>query len=121
MTTPFEGWAILELLGHRTRPGFVSEVEMAGTKMLRVDIPISTDDAGQDVVLTEYYGGASVYALRPCTEAVARANLKWMSDPRPVRPMDFREPSLPRAISRALAAEPDEGSHLADDEDDMPF
>lgn len=93
MPTPFEGWAVLELMGHRTRPGFITEVEMAGTKMLRVDIPISKDDAGQDVVLTEYYGGQSVYSLRPCTEAVAREQMKWMSDPRPVRPMDFREPT----------------------------
>lgn len=91
MPTPFENWAVLELMGHRQRPGFVTEVEMAGTKMLRVDIPISRDDAGQDVILTEYYGGASVYALRPCTEEVARDQLKYMGDPRPVRPMDFRE------------------------------
>src|ERR1700674_1722976 len=110
MPTPFEGWAVLELLGHRSRPGFVQEVEMAGTKMLRVDIPISTDDAGQDVVLTEYYSGASVYALRPCTEEVARHEMKGMSDPRPVRPMGFREPKqIEEVIDRALA------SHQEDD------
>lgn len=86
-----ETWGILELMGHRQRPGFITEVEMAGTKMLRVDIPVSKDDAGQDVILTEYYGGQSVYALRPCTEDVAREQMEWMSDPRPVRPMDFRE------------------------------
>lgn len=91
MPTPFEGWAVLELMGHRQRPGFVQEVEMAGTKMLRVDIPISKDDAGQDVILTEYYAGHALYSLRPCTEEVARHEMKWMSDPRPVRPTDFRE------------------------------
>lgn len=92
MPTPFEGWAILELLGHRQRPGFVAEVEIAGSKMLRVDVPIGTDTAGQDVTLTEYYAGAAVYALRPCTEAVARDHVnRYMDDPRPVKPLDFRE------------------------------
>lgn len=90
MTTPFEGWAILELLGHRQRPGFVTEVEMAGSKMLRVDMPVSTDTAGQDVTVTEYYSGTALYALRPCTEAVAREHMKYVSDPRPVTPLDFR-------------------------------
>src|ERR1700723_2867437 len=93
MPTPFEGYAILELMGHRSRPGFVQEVEMAGTKMLRVDIPIRKNDLGQDVIITEYFAGSAVYALRPCTEEVARHELKWMSDPRPVRPMEFREPA----------------------------
>ena len=108
MATPFEGWAVLELMGHRQRPGFVQEVEMAGTKMLRVDIPVSKDDAGQDVILTEYYGGQSVYALRPCTEAVAREQMKWMSDPRPVRPMDFRERPQIAARYREESAEFDD-------------
>ena len=94
MATPFEGYAILELLGHRQRPGFVTEVEVAGSKMLRVDVPIGKDDAGQDVTLTEYYSGAAVYALRPCTEAVARNHVeRYMDDPRPLRPLDFRERS----------------------------
>src|ERR1700677_1558073 len=117
MSTPFEGWAVLELMGHRLRPGFVQEVEMAGTKMLRVDIPIATDDAGQDVTITEYYGGGSVYALRPCTEAVAREQTKWMSDPRPVKPMDFKE------RDKITHSEPDAHANrqrLTDD-DEMPF
>jgi hypothetical protein len=108
MATPFEGWAVLELLGHRQRPGFVQEVEMAGTKMLRVDIPVGTDEAGQDVLLTEYYSGSSLYALRPCTEAVARDQTKWMSDPRPVRPLDFRE----REPRRLGAPDPDENEWM---------
>ncbi len=29
-TTAFEGWAILELMGHRVRAGFVKKVEIAG-------------------------------------------------------------------------------------------
>ncbi|TFF20789.1 hypothetical protein E3C22_18030 [Jiella endophytica] len=85
----FEGWAILELMGHRVRPGFVKEVEIAASKMLRVDIPVG--EAGEEYV-TEYYGGGAVYSLRPTTEEIARrsARERYGADPRPVRPVDYR-------------------------------
>lgn len=35
----FEGWAVLELMGHRRLGGYLREVEMGGGKMLRIDIP----------------------------------------------------------------------------------
>jgi len=84
----FEGWAILELMGHRQRPGYVKEVEMAGGKMIRVDIPVKE---GEHV--TEYYGCAAIYAMRPCTEELVRDAIKnsYGADPRPVRPLDYRE------------------------------
>lgn len=64
----WEGWAILELMGHRRIGGFVSEVSMFGTAMLRIDIP--GDDG---VVMTQFYSGSSIYCLTPTTEAMARA------------------------------------------------
>ena len=82
-TTPFESWAILELMGHRQRPGFVREVEIANGKLLRVDIPTPTGD------VTEFYGISSVYALRPCTEEIARQAAKYQ-DPRPIKPVSYR-------------------------------
>lgn len=79
---------------------------MAGSKMLRVDIPLGSDDAGQDITLTEYYSGAALYALRPCTEAVARDQTKWMSDPRPTAPLDFKP--RPRLMDDVRDSGPDE-------------
>lgn len=38
-TTVYEGWAILELIGHRRLAGEVSEVTMYGSSMLRIDVP----------------------------------------------------------------------------------
>lgn len=35
----FEGWAIVELMGHRRLGGYVHEVELAGAAMLRIDVP----------------------------------------------------------------------------------
>lgn len=85
----YEGWALLELMGHRTRPGYVKEVEMAGGKMIRVDIP-----AGDDTV-TEFYGVAAIYSLRPATEEIVResAARSYGADPRPIRPVDYRPQS----------------------------
>ncbi len=88
----YEGYAIVELMGHRQRPGYVREVEIAGSKMLRIDIPVSKDDVGQDVTVTEYYGASAVYALRPCTEEIVREQIgRYGADPRPARPLDYRD------------------------------
>ncbi len=35
----FEGWAIVELMGHRRLGAYVSEDELAGAAMLRLDVP----------------------------------------------------------------------------------
>lgn len=84
--TAFEGWAILELMGHRQRPGYVREVEIAGGKMLRVDIPAPDGD------VTEFYGAASLYCLRPVSEEIARDQARGARS-RPTRPLQYA--SLP--------------------------
>jgi hypothetical protein len=103
--TAFEGWAMLELMGHRQRIGFVKEVEMAGGKMLRIDIP----NEGRDI--TEFYGCAAIYSLRPVAEGVAREAMKRHGDIRPIRSAEYR----------ALAA-PTNGEHREDfDDDELPL
>lgn len=83
----FEGWAIVELMGHRQRGGYVKDVEMFGGKMLRIDIPV---DPGKTV--TEFYGCSALYALRPCSEEIVADHVKrsYEGDPRPVRPIEYR-------------------------------
>lgn len=39
MSEAFEGWAIVELMGHRRLGAYVREAEFAGAAMLRLDIP----------------------------------------------------------------------------------
>lgn len=86
----FEGWAIIELMGHRQRGGYVKDVEMFGGKLLRVDIPTDSGD------VTEFYGCSAIYALRPCTEQIARDFVKRSyEDPRPVRPVDYKPDDTP--------------------------
>lgn len=78
----YEGWAIVELMGHRVIAGRVSEVSQYGAAQLRVDVP------GKDgaAAITQFYGGSAIYALTPCDEAAARRVLARRYDlPEPVR------------------------------------
>lgn len=80
----FEGWAILELMGHRRLGGYVREVTLAGAGMLRIDVPGDDDEAARlypgasskpapTSGATQFVSPQSLYALTPCTEATARA------------------------------------------------
>lgn len=64
----FEGWCILELMGHRRLAGMVQEVEIAGAGFLRIDIP-ATPRTG---AATQFYPPSSVYALTPTSEEIVR-------------------------------------------------
>lgn len=75
----FGVWAILELMGHVKVAGYVTEEELFGSKLGRIDIP--ADDETQ--AITQYFGGQSVYRLTPVAEATARAFAR-RSRPRPV-------------------------------------
>ena len=94
----FEGWAILELMGHRRLAGYVQEVELAGHGMLRLDVPAGfdpdtgyTEDAPDDVQATQFYSPASLYCLTPTTAALARA-LAANHRPQPVQRWELPQP-----------------------------
>lgn len=67
--TTYEGWAIVELMGHRTFGGMVSEVEMYGGRLLRLDV---FDDEGEEPAMTQYYGSSAIYCITPADESMAR-------------------------------------------------
>jgi hypothetical protein len=74
----FEGWAILELFGHRKLGGRLSQVEIAGQGFIRIDVPdVEADQA------TQFYAPSAVYGITPCTEATARAIAAYQR-PQPV-------------------------------------
>jgi hypothetical protein len=66
----FEGWAILELMGHRRLAGYVSEELVGGSCMIRLDIP-GPKRAGE-VAATQFYSPSALYCLTPTTEELAR-------------------------------------------------
>jgi hypothetical protein len=101
----FEGWAILELMGHRRLAGYVREVEIAGAGLLRIDVP----GAGAEPIATQFYSPASLYCLTPTTEEMARAVAK-RSRPEPVHRWELPAATVPAGVG-----------HDAVDDDDRPF
>ena len=65
----FSGWCVLELMGHRRLGGYVTEEQIAGTHMLRVDIHAPESDR----VVTQYYSPTALFSMTPTTEDVARS------------------------------------------------
>jgi hypothetical protein len=88
----FEGWAILELMGHRRLGGYVRQVDMFGASMCRVDVPAT----GDEPAATQFYSGASIYCLTPTTEETAMRVAEGYR-PAPVNHWDLpKPPSLAR-------------------------
>jgi hypothetical protein len=86
MEEAYEGWALVEQMGFRKTVGKVRQVEMFGTKLLRLDVPVP----GTEEWTTRFCGGPSLYQVTPLAEQVALDMAKRQGDPRPVQPTDYR-------------------------------
>lgn len=93
----FEGWAILELMGHRRLAGYLRQQEVAGAAFIRIDVP---QPEGPDPAITQFYTPAAVYCITPTTETMARAVART-SEPAPVQRWELPE-------AHALSVEADE-------------
>src|ERR1035441_2324977 len=60
-----EMWALVELFGHNRVAGKVTEAEMGGGALIRVDVPAVKDREP----LTKYYNVKAIYALTRVDEA----------------------------------------------------
>jgi hypothetical protein len=78
------GWVILELMGHRRLAGYVTEQDVAGVAMLRIDVPCEPPT-------TQYYSGSAVYCITPTSEDTARA-VAAMGRPAPVQRWELPAP-----------------------------
>lgn len=91
----FEGWAILELMGHRRLAGFVSEATIGGASLLRIDVPhaeLPAVASGPAWRATQYYSPAAIYCITPTTEDLARA-VAARNQPAPVQRWELTPPS----------------------------
>jgi len=66
----FEGWCVLELMGHRRLGGYVRQEEVAGAPFLRIDVPAAGPGLS---AATQFYSPSAVYCVTPTTEELARA------------------------------------------------
>lgn len=82
----FESWAILELMGHRRLAGKVTEQEIGGTNMIRIDVP-------GDPPATQFYSSAAIYCITPTTEEIAR-QVAASSRPEPVAQWELPAPAI---------------------------
>jgi hypothetical protein len=70
--------AVVELMGHRTRAGAISDAQMGGATLLRIEHPSRADHTGAGQ-LTEYYAPSAIFSIRPCSaeEAAVVAGWAW--------------------------------------------
>lgn len=66
--TKFNHWCIVELFGHQKIAGYCTEENIAGTNMLRVDVPATKDQQA----FSKYYGSGAIYAINPVDETTAK-------------------------------------------------
>lgn len=64
----FETWGIVEVMGHLKLAGHLTEQQVAGSALLRVDVP---ESEGRPA-FSRLFGAGSIYSITPTTEEVAR-------------------------------------------------
>lgn len=116
----FNGWAIVEIMGHQRYAGKVSTETFGGTVLFRVDVPPLPEreatlgysrqvndvymPQGSKVMFSEVqgysklFGAASIYCITPCSEEAAVAAVEQMSMREPLRILE-----IPSRASAALS------------------
>lgn len=89
----FDSWAIVEVMGHNTFAGRVTEQSVGGASFIRVDVPAVPGSKweSEQPAFTKLIGAGSIYAITPCSEEVARrAALSFHA--RPITVVDIKHP-----------------------------
>lgn len=122
----YEGWAIIELMGHRRLAGRVSEAQLAGAAFLRLDIPgyLHTEPTGEQEErggATQFYSPQAVYCITPTTEEIAR-QVASRSHPRPAQQWEPEQPRDEETYEDLDGADVDDAEHEPVGEPgDIPF
>lgn len=124
-TGQFDQWAILEIMGHQRFAGHLTEQTIGGAAMLRIDVPA----VGDLPAFTRYFTAASVYAITPVSEELARQVASGLKRA-PVTVYELPE-ELREKLRRPVAAITDRSSGAHDnvsdwvndpeDDEDGPF
>jgi len=109
----FDMWAVVELMGHRRMAGRVTEQTVAGTALLRIDIP-------SDPPVTQLYGGSAIYCITPTTEEIARA-VALHNQPQPVHRWELAAPQQEESYAGGLRVEPEDDFDIDVTDQEAPF
>jgi hypothetical protein len=93
--TIFEAWAIVEIFGHQRYAGRVTEENLFGSKLCRIDVPATNGFQA----FTKFFGHASIFSLTVVAEDVARKAAEAMGS----RPLDVVH--YPHELQRSLGYE----------------
>lgn len=99
----FRSWGVVEVMGHQTIAGLISEQVIAGTAFVRVDVPANEDGEA----FTKLLGAGSIYSISPTSEEFARAAARRLKhSPVNIYVPELHRPQEPRALP-AGGFEPD--------------
>jgi hypothetical protein len=93
----FSEWCLLELFGHQRLAGRVTEQQIGGASMVRVDVP--EDGKKKGWKLTKIYNPSAIYSITPVSEPTARM-LAQSIQAEPVSRWDVQE--MVRDAKKAL-------------------
>ena len=69
-------FAVVEIMGRRTRAGAVGDATLGGATLLRIEHPTRKDHTGVEP-LAEYYAPSAIFAIRPCSQDEATKVAEW--------------------------------------------
>lgn len=118
-------WAVVEIMGRRAYAGLVSETELAGAKLIKVEVPEVPAEAGIPGIpaFFKLFSPSALYGITPCTEDEAR---RWAANRRETHIssweiQDRRPLRLTTRDSEEAEEVPADPPAREVDEDDIPF
>lgn len=98
----FDQWAILEIMGHQTYAGRVTNETVGGASFVRLDVP----EAPGKPAFTKLFGPSSIYCITLVSEQAARLRAQTLDQ----RPMSVWDPfsEIRGLVSREDLASPED-------------
>lgn len=121
---PFDQWGIVEVMGYRKYAGHITEQQIAGAALVRVDVPevVLANRAGEQTIpaYSKLVGVGSIYMITPTTEEIARQAARELArydaDPLPVYIPEQRQLVAASVVSGVDEDGDDWQTDLEDDE-----
>jgi len=126
-----DSYVVVEVMGHNTFAGKISEHVIGGTAFIRVDVPEIPEEIRRETdwrgtvhertipmvpAFTKLIGAASIYAITPCSEDVAKQVVK-RHRAAPVASVDFSPEIKTKMITAASELEAQDFDDVGFDED----